>query len=75
MIPFRRLLTRGPSDDPLWVRLHIFKIGERWAAMILADDVQPSGAEELKEIALFGETAEEAEREALDYIGLCAERN
>ena len=34
----RRFLTLGPDDQPLGVRRYVQPIGERWAAMIVADD-------------------------------------
>lgn len=70
-----RLLTLGPSDEPLWVKVYVRQIGERWVAMILQDDDPPPSSEELKGIAFFGDTPEEAEQEALEYLGMCAERN
>ena len=44
-------------------------------AMILRDDDPPPGVEELRGIAFFGDTPEEAEQEALDYLGMYAERS
>jgi hypothetical protein len=37
----RRLLTLGPEDEPLWVRVYVHQIGESWAAMIVGDAVLP----------------------------------
>ncbi len=34
----RRLLTLSPDNEPLWVRLYVQQIGDRWAAMLLADE-------------------------------------
>ena len=70
-----RLLTLGPSEEPLWGKVSVRPIGERWAAMILRDDDPPSGCEELRGIAFFGDTPEAAEQEALDYLGVRAEQN
>ena len=70
-----RLLTLGPSDEPLWVKVYVRQIGEKWVAMILRDDDPPPGFEELRGIAFFGDTPEEVEQEALDYLGMRAERN
>ena len=65
-----RLLTLGPSDEPLWVRLYIQSLGEEWAAMIVADGVLPPEPEELKGTVFFGATAEEAEALAKAYLAL-----
>ena len=70
-----RLLTLGPSEEPLWVKVYVHPIGERWVAMILRDDAPPPGGEELRGIALFGDTPTQAEQEALEYLGMCTERN
>jgi hypothetical protein len=36
-----RLLTLGPSKGPLWVKVYVRPIGERWVPMILRDDDPP----------------------------------
>lgn len=74
-MPTRRLLVPGPSDEPQWVKLYIRPIGEKWAAMILADDAPPPGVDELKGMALFGETPVEVERQALEYLEMGASTN
>jgi len=38
----RRLLTVSPDHEPLWVRLFVHHSGEKWAAMIVDDDVPPT---------------------------------
>ncbi len=65
----RRLLTLGPDNEPLWVRVYVQQIGDSWAAMIMGDDVSAPGPGELKGVAFFGDTLEEAEGEALEYLG------
>lgn len=70
-----RLLTLSPSDEPLWVKVYVRQIGEKWAAMIVADNETPPLPEQLKGLALFGDTPEEAEQQALDYLGMGAARN
>lgn len=65
----RRILTLGPSEEALWVRVHVRQIGERCVAMILADDVPPPEPGTLKGLAFFGETLEDVERLALEYLG------
>ena len=44
----RRLLTLGPSDEPLWVRLYVQSLGDHWTAMIVADSVEPVLPENVK---------------------------
>lgn len=66
----RRLLTLGPDNELLWVRLCVQEIEGRWAAMILGADVPPPGLGELKGLVFFAAAREEAEREALEYVGL-----
>jgi hypothetical protein len=34
-----RLLTVGPDNDPLWVRLYTQPYADQWAAMLVSDDV------------------------------------
>ncbi len=68
----RRLLTLGPDNEPLWVRLYIHQFGEAWAAMIVGDDAPVPGPGGLKGMAFFAATPEEAERAAKAYLG-CSE--
>ncbi len=65
-----RLLTLGPDHEPPWVRLYIHQIGEAWAAMIVGDDAPAPGPGELKRPSFFGATPEEAERQAVAYLGI-----
>jgi hypothetical protein len=39
----RRLLTRGPANEPLWVQLYVYPIGAPWRSAIVADGVPPPG--------------------------------
>ena len=43
----RRLLTHGPDDEPVWRTIHVRPIDERWVAMILDDNAQAPGPDEL----------------------------
>jgi hypothetical protein len=52
----RCLLTLGPDNEPLWVRLYVHQVGDSWAAMIVGDDELPSEPGQLKGLALFGPT-------------------
>jgi len=65
----RRLLTLTPDHEPLWVRISLYPVGERWAAAILTDDAPPPEPDSLSGAAFFDETPEEAERLALAYLG------
>ena len=38
---------------PVWQRLSVHQIGDRWAAMLLADEQLPPDAGTLKELAFF----------------------
>ncbi len=68
-MPSRRLLTLGPDDDPIWVWLYVQRVEDRWAAMLVADGVMPPGPGEMKGLTFFGDTPEEAERVAKEYLG------
>jgi hypothetical protein len=35
----RRLLTVGPDNEPLWVRLYVQPYADKWVAMLVGDDV------------------------------------
>ena len=37
----RRLLTLSHDHEPPWVRLYVRQMGEKWAALIVADDAPP----------------------------------
>ncbi len=64
----RRIPVLGPSDEPQWVRVYVRQYGDRWAAIICADDETPPLPDQLKGIAFFGDTAEAAEHQAMDYL-------
>ena len=59
-----------PSDEPQWVRVYVRQFEERCAAIICPDDEAPPQPGQLKGIAFFGETAEQAEQQALDDLGM-----
>ncbi len=65
----RCLLTLSPDYEPLWVRLYVHQIGEKWAAMLLADEEPPPDPGTVKGLAFFGATPEDAERAAKAYLG------
>ncbi len=64
-----RLLTLNPDNDPMWVRLYVYPLPEGWAAAILADGALPPEPGSLPGMAFFGETPEDGERLALEYLG------
>ncbi len=64
----RRILTLGPGNEPLWVILYVQPFEDCWAAMIVADGVLAPGPDEVKGMAFFGATAEEAEYMAHAYL-------
>ena len=74
-MPPRRFLTLGPDNDPRWMRLYVYPVGDRWAAVIVADTVEPPRPGEGKGLRCFGDTAAEAKEVALRYLGRCTERN
>ena len=65
-----RIVTVGPDPDPLWVRLCVQPIGERWAAMVLGDTGSPPEPDEVRGQGFFGDTADEAEQLAKVYLGM-----
>ena len=68
------MLIVGPDHEPLWVRLYVWPIGERWAAMIVADGVELPEPRELKGTGFFGDTPAEAKELALRYLDGCVEQ-
>ena len=71
----RRFLTLGPDNDPRWVRLDVYPVGDQWAAVIVPDTGDPPRPGEGKGLRCFGDTAAEAKAVALRYLGRCTERN
>jgi len=65
----RQMLTHAPKDGPLWVRLYVHPIEEKWAGIVVADRESPPEPDSLKGLAFFADTAEEAERLAVAYLG------
>ena len=71
----RRVLTHGPSNEPLWVRLYVQPLGDQWVAMLVADSVEPPRPGELKGTGFYADTPAEAKELLLHYLGDCVERN
>jgi len=65
----RRLLTLGPDNEPLWVRLYVHRVSDTWAAMIVADEAMPEPVS-LTGTAFFGEAPQEVEEQAKTHVGL-----
>ena len=74
MMRMRRFQIHGPDDEPVWRTIHVRPIDNRWVAMILDNDAQAPGPDELRGIALFAATPEAAEAMALNHLGLDPER-
>ena len=70
-----RLLTLGPDNEPLWVRLYVQPYANHCAAMLVGDDVPPPEPDTVTGLTFFGATPEEAEREAKAYLGRAAPGN
>jgi hypothetical protein len=51
------------------VRVYVHEIEDRWAAMSVADDAPPPEPRSLKGLGFFADTAEEAERLIVAYLG------
>ena len=47
-----RLLTLGPSDEPLLVRLYIQPVGDQWVAMLVMEKCQHIGDEVQRQAAV-----------------------
>ena len=63
-----RILIVGRDHEPLWVRLDVQAIGERWAPKILADGAPPLELGSLPSMAFVGKTPEDAQRLAVEYL-------
>jgi len=50
----RRLLTVGPDNEPLWVRLYVQPYGDHWAAMLVGDEVPLPDPSRLTGLTFFG---------------------
>ena len=74
-MPPGRFLTLSPDNEPRWMRLYIHQIGERWAAMLVADDAPPPEPGSLTGQAFFGDTPEEAEHASKVYLGCAGPAN
>ncbi len=57
----RRLLVQGPSDEAQWVKVYVRQFEERWAAILCSDEEAPPQPDQLKGLAFFADTAEQAE--------------
>ena len=71
----RRLLTLGPDNEPLWVRLYVQPYETHWTAMIVGDEAAPPEPGTVTGLTFFGVTPEDAEREAKAYLGMSEPAN
>lgn len=71
----RRLLTVGPDNEPLWLRLYVQPYADQWAAILVGDEVPPPDPGTVTGLTFFGATPEEAEQEAKAYLELSEPTN
>jgi hypothetical protein len=67
----RRLLTLGPDNEPLWVRLYAQPYADQWAAMLAGNEVPPPDPDTVTGLTFFGAAPEDAERKVKlprDYL-------
>lgn len=67
-IRLRRIFALGPRAEPVPVNLLVQPLGQAWAAMILATDAPLPDPGRLRGISFLGDTPDEAEGLALDYL-------
>jgi len=68
-MPRRLLITLNLTHEPHWVHRYPHPIGDRWAAMLLADEEPPPEPGALKGLVFFGRTPEQAELASKAYLG------
>lgn len=71
----RRLLTASPDTEPLWIRLYVQPYADRWAAMLVGDEVPPPEPGTVTDLTFFGATPDEAERKAKAHLGMAEPGN
>ncbi len=71
-MPSHRGLSLNFDNEPLWVGLDVRAIGDRWAAMLLADANPLPESGTVKGLTFFEATAEKLELAGQGYLG-CAE--
>ncbi len=64
-----RVFTFRPANEPPCVRLYVYQVGKRWAAMLLADEKPPREPGAVKGLAFFGATPTQGEQAAKAYLG------
>lgn len=67
-VRIRRIFTLGPAAKAVPVKLFVQPVGEAWGAMILDPDAPLPGPGRLRGVSFLGDTPEEAEGFALDYL-------
>lgn len=66
----RRIPTLGPDNEPMWVQLYVYPVGDQWHSVIVADGATPPGPDAVKGIGFYADAPEKAERLAKAYLGL-----
>jgi hypothetical protein len=54
----RHLLTLGPDHEPMWIRLYVYQVAEKWAATLVADNVGPPTPGEVRGIGFHADAPE-----------------
>jgi hypothetical protein len=57
----RRLLTLGPDNEPLWLRLYVHPYADRWTARLVGEDVPPPDPGTVTGLTNFGAIRDEIE--------------
>ncbi len=65
----RRFLTISPDNEPMWVQLYVYPVGDQWHSVIVADGVTAPGPDAVKGIGFYADAPEKAERLAKAYLG------
>ena len=64
-----RLLTVGPGNEPLWLRLNVQPYADRRGAMLVGEDVPPPDPSTLTGLTIFGAIRDEVEWGAKATLG------
>ncbi len=65
----RYVLRHNAAGESEWLQVYVAPIGNRFAAMILAEEEMRPAPGQLKGLAFFGDTTIAAETQALHYLG------
>ena len=64
-----RLLTLDPDNEPVWLQLYLYPVGDQRHSAIGADGTTPQGPNTVKGIGCYADASEKAERLAKAYLG------